>query len=139
MRRLVLLGALACVSALFTIVAIVETPNALSRESAASSPDYGQIFAQVLPATGKAKTLIAISEPSWCTPCRRMEPIFDRLKKNGYTVKVMTKDEYMQTSKPQKIHSFPTMLFLRGDKTIDRLTGVRSYKSITERLESDDD
>ena len=71
---------------------------------------------------------------SWCSPCRFMHPIFEKVAKI-YSNKVIfariNVDEEQEIAARYKVQAIPTfMLFING-KSIDRLVGVVDENTLT--------
>ena len=48
----------------------------------------------------KANRLLVITEPTWCPPCRRLDPVLKKLKAEGYDVYEYTQKQW-NSAKPK--------------------------------------
>jgi len=74
----------------------------------------------------------------WCMPCRMLGPIVDRVDREyGHKIKFakLNVDENQQTAGQYNIMSIPTMLFFRGGKEVERVTGVLSEKALKDLVD----
>ena len=97
-----------------------------------------------------ATRLLVISEPDWCGPCRQLEPILQKLKKQGYDIHIYSQQRWLRaTGKPNNLPEqianarsprdlpVPTLLFvdpMNENAVLHWATGVRTEKYITEHL-----
>lgn len=93
---------------------------------------------EVLPAIAKsqlrkADKLVVVSEPSWCAPCRQLEPVLRALQKEGYSVEVETIAEYRKRPEAVQISGVPTLVFYFGDQ-IGQYKGYHTADWIKQRL-----
>jgi len=76
------------------------------------------------PATTKANRLLVISEPSWCPPCRNLEPHLKQLKKEGYDVNTYTVAQWKKAKpKPSNLpealkgrYGVPFVMYVKTNK-----------------------
>jgi len=69
----------------------------------------------------KADRLIVVSDKSFCLPCRALEPILNKLKGEGYQIKIVKPAEA-----PFQVSSIPTIIFYREGQQLRYLTGLRT-------------
>jgi thioredoxin 1 len=80
----------------------------------------------------KADKVIVVSA-TWCQPCKRMYPIIERLKMDGYDAEVV-----YDYDGPSVITAYPTILFLKDGKVLYKNVGVTSERTLRFNLESPD-
>ncbi len=73
----------------------------------------------------KANRLIVITEPSWCAPCKRLEPHLEELRKKGFEVYTFTTKEWNKakpkpTNLPQP-KSVPTVMYVLARNKTNRV------------------
>lgn len=73
----------------------------------------------------------------WCGPCVQFAPIFDKASKElgdaAEFVKVNV-DEHREIAQKYEIQSIPTVLYLKGGKVIDRVSGIETDDKVAERV-----
>lgn len=74
---------------------------------------------------------------SWCMPCKRMEPIFEELKKE-YQGKVefveINVDENSQEAQKYGVMSIPTYIVLKDGKEVGRKIGFTPKEELIKLL-----
>jgi len=74
---------------------------------------------------------------SWCPPCKRVEPILDKLEKQ-YKGKIkigkLNVDQNPVTSSKYDIKGVPTFLIFQKRKTVGREVGAKSEKQLHEMI-----
>ena len=87
-------------------------------------------------------------ESETCAPCKRLNPIIDKMMKEFNDVKIYTiniEKEY-KLAKQFKIMTVPTLLFMNGEKVISRLEGLvktelvrKAFKSLSKGESNDEE
>jgi len=75
---------------------------------------------------------------SWCGPCQMFGPIVEEVAKEiGGKAKVLklNVDENQETAKKYNVSGIPAILFFKGGKEVERMTGVQSKDALMEKLE----
>lgn len=76
---------------------------------------------------------------TWCGPCRMIAPIVAELAEE-YDGKVVVGkcdvEEADDIAAQYRITSIPTILFFKGGKMVDRLTGAAPKPKIADKIES---
>ena len=70
--------------------------------------------------------LVVSIAPSICPPCRRLIPVIDDLKSEGYNL--------MTVGSIPRIRDFPTILIYRDKKLVDIIIGFVDEKTLKERI-----
>lgn len=80
----------------------------------------------------KANRLLVITEPSWCAPCRQLDPHLKQLKKEGYQVYEYTLAQWKRAKpKPANLPenvsaSVPTVLYVVANEKENKV--IRHHK-----------
>lgn len=84
----------------------------------------------------KANRLLIVTEPSWCIPCRQLEPHLQQLKKEGYDVHTYTLAQWNKANpKPTDLPKVdeetgrflvPTVMYVVVGEKINKV--VKSHK-----------
>ena len=77
----------------------------------------------------------------WCGPCKVLHPILDNLQKNNTDIKIMkvNVDESGDLTKEFGVRSIPTLVFFKGEKEIERVSGAQQeakYQEIIDRIKN---
>ena len=75
----------------------------------------------------------------WCGPCKVLHPILDNLQKNNIDIKIMkvNVDESGDLTKEFGVRSIPTLVFFKGEKEIERVSGAQQeakYQEIIDKI-----
>ncbi len=74
----------------------------------------------------------------WCGPCRMLGPVIEELaeewKGKGVKINKVNVDEYPALAGQYGVMSIPTLLFFKGGKVVNQMTGVQPKEKITEAL-----
>lgn len=75
---------------------------------------------------------------TWCPPCRQLAPILARLERE-YAGKIdffrVDVDRAAALAAEHEIEGYPTVLLVRGGRTVDRILGLRPEKELRRRLD----
>jgi thioredoxin 1 len=75
----------------------------------------------------------------WCGPCRRVEPILQKLSEK-YSGKVkfcrMNVDENQKTPSQYHVMSIPNMIFFKGGKVVDTAVGALPESALQSKVEA---
>jgi len=72
---------------------------------------------------------------TWCSPCKQMEPIIDKLQENGIKIVRVDVDEEKEISQYFQIMSIPTFVSMKNGKEHKRQVGAVSEKKLLELLD----
>lgn len=68
---------------------------------------------------------------SWCNPCKILLPTIEEIgRKENLTIYKCNIDENQELTKNFHIMSVPTLVFIKGEKELKRLSGVHSKNDI---------
>jgi len=73
----------------------------------------------------------------WCGPCKVLHPILDSLQKNNPDVKIIkvNVDESGDLTKEFGVRSIPTLVFFKGEKEIERVSGSQQESKFQEIID----
>lgn len=77
----------------------------------------------------------------FCAPCRIVKPIFEEIKKE-YSEKIEFVEINTDDSDNDKIVGFysivsiPTILFIKDDKIIDKISGITNKKQVVDMIKT---
>lgn len=84
------------------------------------------------------KPLVLMASAPWCSPCRMLYSIMDKLEE-AYKGRVdfykINTDDCYDLCSSLKISGIPTLFFIVGSKISDRLIGVSPENKIIEHIE----
>ncbi len=75
----------------------------------------------------------------WCGPCKQIAPLIDEIAtENAERFKVTKLDveQHPEIASQFGIRGIPTLLFFKGGKVSDQITGTASKKAILAKLEA---
>lgn len=75
----------------------------------------------------------------WCGPCKVLHPILDNLQKNNPGIKIIkvNVDESGDLTKEFGVRNIPTLVFFKGEKEIERVSGTHQeakFQKIIDRI-----
>lgn len=68
----------------------------------------------------------------WCGPCKKVRPIVEDLKKEGFQFQMIDADYEQLLVKRFEVKSVPTFILFKNEKEIKRITGAQSKESLLE-------
>tara|TARA_R110001592_G_scaffold23621_1_gene92399 strand:- start:4 stop:315 length:312 start_codon:yes stop_codon:yes gene_type:complete len=74
---------------------------------------------------------------AWCGPCRALTPIIGELEKEFSDTAVVAKvnvDEEPQIAAALSIRAMPTIVFFKGGVEIERLVGISSKSTYSDKI-----
>jgi thioredoxin 1 len=75
----------------------------------------------------------------WCGPCRAIGPVIEELSKEydgRINVGKVNVDHNPQLSVKYGITSIPAILFIKGDKVVDKLVGAQPKSNFVKKIET---
>jgi thiol-disulfide isomerase/thioredoxin len=70
----------------------------------------------------------------WCSPCRQMEPVVERLQAAGYPVRKVNLDRERQLAARFQVTSVPCFVLVVDGREVKRLVGGQSLKTLETML-----
>ena len=71
-----------------------------------------------------------------CAPCRRMDPIVEQLRAEGYPVRRVDGDRERQLVQRFRVDRYPTFVLVSGGREVHRNVGPMTYEQIRQLLAS---
>ena len=62
----------------------------------------------------------------WCQPCKKVKPIVEDMKKEGFQFQIIDADYEQLLAKRFEIKSIPTFILLEDGKELNRITGAKT-------------
>ena len=82
-------------------------------------------------------SLIDVWAP-WCGPCKQLTPIIEEVNSElsgKVFVGKLNADENMDFCKKHNVRNIPTLLLFKDGVVVDRMSGLKSKKEVTEFIE----
>lgn len=81
-------------------------------------------------------TIVIKFSAVWCAPCKRMEPLLQKLKSEFDSIKFFTidVDEYPEWVSKYSVKCVPTLLVLKNGQEVNRVTGVSLIEPLRKML-----
>jgi thioredoxin-like negative regulator of GroEL len=68
----------------------------------------------------------------WCQPCKKVKPIVEDMKKEGFEFQMIDADYEQLLVKRFEIKSIPTFILMENGKEINRITGAKTRQELEE-------
>ena len=73
----------------------------------------------------------------WCQPCKTMSPILDEVEKEtGVELQKIDVDDNEEMVIAYGIRNIPTLIFLKDDKIVDKVSGTISKEALINKINS---
>jgi thioredoxin-like negative regulator of GroEL len=66
----------------------------------------------------------------WCQPCKKVKPIVESMKKEGFQFQIIDVDSEESLVKQFNIKSVPTFILFDENKEINRVTGSKTREEL---------
>lgn len=66
----------------------------------------------------------------WCQPCKKVKPIVEDMKKDGFEFQMIDADYEQLLVKRFEIKSIPTFILLEDGKETSRITGAKTREEL---------
>ena len=66
----------------------------------------------------------------WCPPCKKVKPIVEDMKKEGFEFQMINADYEQLLVKRFEIKSIPTFILMENGKEINRISGAQTRESL---------
>lgn len=72
----------------------------------------------------------------WCAPCHKLDPILTQLHQDlpNLAIKTIDVDDEPDLARQYKVRTLPTLVVLKDQVEVSRLTGLTSIEEIKKRL-----
>lgn len=84
--------------------------------------------------TDHATPVMYFFTAAWCTPCREMNPIIERLRREGYLIRSVDIDNEEMLAKKYGISSLPFFLLLIDGKEADHISRTATERQVREMV-----
>lgn len=71
---------------------------------------------------------------TWCTPCKAMEPVFDRLEQENEKILKIDADKNIELARKYEVRGVPTTILFENGEEKARVVGARPYDKLKEEL-----
>lgn len=71
---------------------------------------------------------------TWCTPCKAMEPVFDRLEQEDEKIIKIDADQNIELARKYEVRGVPTTILFENGEEKARVVGARPYDKLKEEL-----
>lgn len=134
MKNSTICGGLCCVSfALAGLARLAFGQVDVRSESDANRPAIRQMVPTKREIIQK-RSLLVVTNPEWCKPCERLEPVLERLRKEGYLIETIGIEDYVSHEGLPEVQSVPTLIFHLHGKSVKVWAGYHSYRTIKAQL-----
>ena len=66
----------------------------------------------------------------WCQPCKKVKPIVEDMKKEGFQFQMVDADYEQLLVKRFEVKSIPTFILLEDGKEVNRITGAKTREEL---------
>lgn len=66
----------------------------------------------------------------WCGPCKKVRPIVEDMKKDGFEFQMIDADYEQLLVKRFEVKSVPTFILMEDGKEINRMTGAKTREEL---------
>lgn len=73
----------------------------------------------------------------WCQPCKKVKPIVEEMKKEGYQFQMIDADYEQLLVKQFKVNSVPTFILLEDGKELNRITGAKTQNELKDFIKNE--
>jgi thioredoxin-like negative regulator of GroEL len=73
----------------------------------------------------------------WCQPCKKVKPIVEDMKKEGFQFQMIDADYEQLLVKRFEVKSVPTFILFENEKEVNRMTGLKTKKELEDFFNND--
>jgi thioredoxin-like negative regulator of GroEL len=66
----------------------------------------------------------------WCQPCKKVKPIVEDMKKEGFEFQIIDADYEQLLVKRFQVKSIPTFILLEDGQELNRITGAKTREEL---------
>lgn len=66
----------------------------------------------------------------WCGPCKKVKPIVEDMKKEGFQFQIIDADYEQLLVKRFEVKSVPTFILIEDNKEVDRIVGAKTREEL---------
>ena len=68
----------------------------------------------------------------WCGPCKKVRPIVEDMKKDGFEFQMIDADYEQLLVKRFEVKSVPTFILMEDGKEVNRMSGAKTRQELEE-------
>ncbi len=73
----------------------------------------------------------------WCPPCKKVKPIVEEMKKEGYQFQMIDIDYEQSLVEKFSVKSIPTFILLEDGREIQRMTGAKTQNELEDFIKNE--
>jgi len=66
----------------------------------------------------------------WCQPCKKVKPIVEDMKKEGFQFQMVDADYEQLLVKRFEVKSIPTFILIENNEEVSRISGVKTREEL---------
>jgi len=66
----------------------------------------------------------------WCQPCKKVKPIVEDMKKEGFQFQMVDADYEQLLVKRFEVKSIPTFILIENNEEVSRISGVKTKEEL---------
>jgi len=66
----------------------------------------------------------------WCQPCKKVRPIVEDMKKEGFQFQMVDADYEQLLVKRFEVKSIPTFILIENNEEVSRISGVKTREEL---------
>lgn len=74
----------------------------------------------------------------WCPPCKKVKPIVEEMKKEGYQFQMIDIDYEQSLVEKFSVKSIPTFILLEDGREIQRMTGAKTQNELKDFIKNEE-
>lgn len=73
----------------------------------------------------------------WCNPCKKVRPIVEDMKKEGFNFQMIDVDYEKELVKQFEIKSVPTFILFENSKELNRISGAKTKDELEKFIKNE--
>jgi thioredoxin 1 len=66
----------------------------------------------------------------WCEPCKKVRPIVEDMKKDGFEFQIIDADYEQLLVKKFEVRSIPTFILIENNQEVNRISGAKTREEL---------
>jgi len=66
----------------------------------------------------------------WCGPCKKVRPIVEDMKKDGFEFQIIDADYEQLLVKKFEVKSIPTFILIENNQEVNRISGAKTREEL---------
>ena len=66
----------------------------------------------------------------WCGPCKKVRPIVEDMKKDGFEFQIIDADYEQFLVKKFEVRSIPTFILIENNQEVNRISGAKTREEL---------